>query len=159
MDIQGVTIPVVRTALHLANLKFSGNLKFRVEPHHVGKTEKSAVRLTLEPKDPNGPGGRRGQKIRKDGKRRALGGFACWHAHGYFFEALAKVCEAEGLRFKCTANGESLATAGLDLWNDARPEGITGGTYELGNWRDRALDRRGHRRLSEACDCGSREAI
>jgi len=93
MIISGVTQKELKMALNYANTHFAGNLGFR-ELKPLNK-EKTKWRITLRVRSSQGPGHSRGSSrynfrtgelIRK-GKRLP---YACWHAHGVFFDSLPR---------------------------------------------------------------------
>lgn len=118
MQVKNVTIPELEHALAIVNDDYEKNLTWAVQPQHVGKTSRSRVSFRLSVVDCKKKGGRRGFCRNKDGERRRIGGCACWHAHGHFFEALYQVNANALIR---TANAKS----------------ITGPTSDEGNWQDR----------------------
>lgn len=78
-----VTREQMEQALRIVNKRFNGNIEF----HPSSELGKHHFRLTV--KDTKGPGA----KVRKangfQGGRRIKA--ACWHVHGFFFEALLSV--------------------------------------------------------------------
>ena len=73
------TVNQLRDALTEVNERFEGNIRFKTLVPS-GKR----VSFTLTVNDSKGKGGRRSHT----GRRIAA---ACWHVHGYFFEALLKI--------------------------------------------------------------------
>jgi hypothetical protein len=67
-------------ALEKVNARFSGNVYWNRFEH-----KKNGIQFTLRVKDSKGPG----HAIGYHHARRLT--FACWHVHGYFFEALFEV--------------------------------------------------------------------
>lgn len=125
MKIMQVTENDLNKALKKINKRYKNNIVFnRLEQKH-SKT----YLVTLKVKDSKKPGHRLGFKY-GDGKQRRLIN-ACWHVHGYFFEAL------------------------LEINPDAR---IKTGTHEInkhgGNWQDRNIGSMVHPLMySDACEC------
>jgi len=79
-------------------------------------------------------GGRLGFQRRNDGERRRLGGCACWHAHGHFFEALYLV-----------APQAIVTTAVTRIYGPSKAEG---------NWTDRQCGSQFDPVMfSDLCDC------
>jgi hypothetical protein len=93
MYIKNATMGEVERALRQINGKgdvddgkFSGNVCWNREPEWKGKQ----IALTLRVKESNGPGHRLGFCRTSRGNRKRLTS-ACWHVHGYFFEALLEI--------------------------------------------------------------------
>jgi hypothetical protein len=84
MIAKNVTSADVRRALAAANEFYDGNLIFASGPKVVAG---GGVRFRLRVRDSEGPGARLG-KPRRDGRPGMRLAFACWHAHGRFFDAL-----------------------------------------------------------------------
>ena len=108
-------------ALARVNQRYKGNIQFaRFEPRP------HTVNFTLRVKSSHGPGHRRGFS----GRQLAC---ACWHAHGYFFEAL--------LHFNPNARVIS-RSVGVVIDRNG------------GNWHDKNIGSVMNPLLfSEACDC------
>jgi len=137
MQAKNVTPEQLHEALALCNHDdhYAGNLEFKAEPAHVGRTSRSSVSFGLSVRDCRKRGGRRGFSRNKDGERRRIGGCACWHAHGHFFEALFSIAPNAVIR----ASGV---------------EPITGPDSYDGNWQDRQIGSAfDPLYYSEACDC------
>lgn len=135
MQIQNVTIQELEQALAIVNNDYEGNLRWATQPRHVGKTVRSRISFRLSAVDCRKKGGRLGFCRTKSGDRRRLGGCACWHAHGHFFEALYEV------------NGKALIRT-------ASTNSITGPTSDEGNWKDRNIGSAFDPAMfSELCDC------
>jgi hypothetical protein len=116
------TIQELETALKEINKRFDNNIRFK-------RLENSGRRntFTLTVYNSKKPGGRIGQ----NGRHIAA---ACWHAHGYLFEALLKI------------NPEAFVISGGSLRID-----INGG-----NWQDRNIGSIMYPLYySEACDCNN----
>lgn len=134
MQVQNVTIPELEQALAIVNNDYEGNLMWVTQPQHIGKTTRSRVSFRLSAVNCRKQGGRRGFCRTKDGERRRIGGCACWHAHGHFFEALYQINSAAVIR---TASAK-----------------ITGPTFGEGNWQDRNVGSMfDPASYSELCDC------
>ena len=135
MQVQNTTIEELEKALAIVNSYYEKNLTWATQPRHVGKTTRSRVSFRLSAIDCKKKGGRRGFCRNKDGERRRIGGCACWHAHGHFFEALYQVNAKAVIR---TASVKS----------------ITGPTFNEGNWQDRQVGSMfDPASFSELCDC------
>ncbi len=135
MQARNVTIQDLEQALSIVNSDYDSNLMWASQPRHVGQTTRSRVSFRLATVDCRKQGGRRGFCRTKDGERRRIGGCACWHAHGHFFEALYRVNSRAIIR---TASTKS----------------ITGPTYQDGNWHDRQVGSMfDPAAFSELCDC------
>ncbi len=113
-------------ALSAVNERFSGNVCFNRQPEGRGKR----LAFTLRVQDSKGPGHSRGFDGFSGMKSRRLAS-ACWHVHGYFFEALFKV------------NPRAV------VWS--RNNKITS---DYGNWEDWNAGSIIHPQfMSERCDC------
>lgn len=149
MEAKNVTIQDLEQALTIVNSNYDGNLTWASQPRHVGQTTRSRVSFRLAAIDCRKQGGRRGFCRNKDGERRRIGGCACWHAHGHFFEALYTV------NSKAIISTAGTCQTGLQTgrYNDSeRP--ITGPTYKQGNWRDRQVGSMfDPAYFSDLCDC------
>ncbi len=153
MQARNVSIVQLWAALDLVNREenYAGNLQFIGSPYHVGKTTRSAVGFRLRTVDCHKRGGRRGFMRKNNGDRKALGGCACWHAHGHFFEALAVVAPSFSIKSACSSLANPVS---FYHWNEAA-DAITGGTYEEGNWRDKGVGSRYDPvAFSDLCECG-----
>jgi hypothetical protein len=78
----------LHAALAKVNERFDGNLKFRNEPEPANQSG-TAWRVTLSVHESGGKGGRRSVGFFNAGRKIAA---ACWHAYGFFFDALFEVC-------------------------------------------------------------------
>jgi hypothetical protein len=115
------TIQELTQALNEVNKKFDGNIRFKT----LDGINSKRNTFTLTVYDSKKPGGRMGQH----GRHIAA---ACWHVHGYLFEALLKI------------NPDIFIISGGKLRIDK-----TGG-----NWIDRNIGSMVQPLYySEACDC------
>jgi hypothetical protein len=111
-----------RAMLHINRQYFNGNICFK-----GWKEQGRHLQFTLTVHDSKGPGSRHSHT----GRRIAA---ACWHAHGYLFEALFKVDPR--------------------IWVQVSLHGNQRITIEGGNWQDRNIGSVAQPMLySEACDC------
>ena len=85
MQISGVTDRDLSRAIDKVNETFDGNVTFNRLDTLNAKETRFAV--TLKVKSSKGKGARLGQHVNNNGTRRHLI-YACWHAHGTFFDAL-----------------------------------------------------------------------
>lgn len=88
MLIKGATQEQLTKALETVNKRFDGNIQFN-RFDHAGRTRdgKEKFNVTLRVESSKGKGARRSQ----NGHRRMIN--ACWHVHGFFFDALPKGTE------------------------------------------------------------------
>ncbi len=97
MEIHNVTTTDIVTALETVNKRFDGNVCLANGIIGAGKKRDGTNkwRLRLRVADSKEPGHRRGFK----GQRMVA---ACWHVHGYFFDALPQhaVIKANGLTIR-----------------------------------------------------------
>jgi len=119
-------------ALELVNERYDGNIRWNRQP----ETKGSRTRFTLRVNSARGPGARRGLST---GRHLSS---ACWHVHGYFFEALFKVNPSAWVESNCgTIDGAKRIT------------------IDGGNWRDRVAGQKYNGRefiplhFSMACEC------
>lgn len=117
-----VTQKNMEAALKAVNRKFKGNIAFETyTPKGTG------FDFTLRTLDSKAPGSRRGFTGRRMAK-------ACWHAHGYFFEAL----------IKAAPNAVIISRGGPGARIDRNG----------GNWQDSNIGSQAQPLMfSEACDC------
>lgn len=91
MLIIGATWDQISHALTVANEKFDGNLMFnRLDFDGYTRDKEEKYQVTLKVRDSRGPGAHMGVT----GRHTA---YACWHAHGYFMDALPSYCEIQAL--------------------------------------------------------------
>ena len=121
MIAKNTTPEQLREALAVINKRFADNISFKRAPEQTGKR----WTFTLRAIDSRKAGGRIGHTGRR------IGNAACWHAHGYFFEALFKIAP------------DAVVYAGsLTISADA------------GNWQDRNIGSMVQPMMySEACAC------
>jgi len=86
MKALNVSVSSMYAALRAVNRHYDSNVKFAKGP----ESYQDGLRFKLGVKDSSKPGARRGIKVNKDGSPMKLG-FACWHVHGHFFDALFSV--------------------------------------------------------------------
>ena len=111
----------IKQALELVNKDFDNNLTF----NNFESLSETRFRVTLRVRDSH----KKGSKLSYSGRHLIS---ACWHAHGYFFEALLSLNPKAIIK-------TALATI----------------TNENGNWQDRNLGSIFEPRyFSEACECG-----
>jgi hypothetical protein len=115
------TINELKQALNVINNRFDNNIRFKTL--EAVNSKKNTFTLTVN--DSRKAGGR----ISNQGRRIAA---ACWHVHGYFFEALLKI------------------NPNIYI--------ISGGTMRIdkngGNWQDRNIGSNFMPLMySEACEC------
>jgi hypothetical protein len=116
------TAETLSKALAIVNERFDNNVTYNRAPEKQGKR----LAFTLKVKDSRKPGARRGLT----GRRSVA---ACWHVHGYFFDAVwtiepAAIIDAGALRM----------TGKADNWQDRN----------IGSMYQPAM-------YSEACCCNS----
>ena len=127
MEARNCSIQDLNNALAIVNKRYNNNVSFNREPEQHGKL----VRFTLRVKDSKGPGHRLGFRFGNRKQRRMTS--ACWHVHGYFFEALFEV------------NPSAVVMTGSDRKQI---------TVDGGNWEDRNIGSRAYPMMfSEACEC------
>lgn len=135
MIIKNATREQMQQALEAINAdRFAGNIGWRRAPEAIGRR----FRFTLRAIDSAGKGGRLGAphaswttRTGKAYKQRRIGQAACWHVHGYYFEALLKLAP------------EAEISAGLLKIN-----------AQGGNWKDRNIGSMVEPfYYSEACEC------
>jgi hypothetical protein len=91
MVARNVTPEDLRKALEVVNVRFEGNLCLKSEGINP---QGSGWRFGLTVVSSKGPGSRISPSVfqtRKDGTPRRISA-ACWHAHGWYFEALFERC-------------------------------------------------------------------
>lgn len=112
-------------ALETVNEQFDQNITFKRWPEAMGRR----WRFTLRAIDSKGKGGRLSAPM--GGNQRRIGQAACWHVHGYFFDALFNV-----------KPDASIVSGGQVI------------TKEHGNWVDRNIGSMIYPFMySEACKC------
>ena len=125
MIVKNATEQEIKQALALVNRDFEGNLEF----NNFDIISETRIRLTLKVKDSHKKGSKLGYN------RHTIN--ACWHAHGYFFEALLSIQPKAVIK-------SALATI----------------TSESGNWTDTNIGSiMEPRYFSEACECEKFEVI
>lgn len=127
MQVRNVSKHDLKNALSVINKRFDGNITIEI---------KSAEQFTLGVNDSRKAGGRLGRRT-KSGARRVVPFKACWHVHGYFFEALFKINPATVI---LTPFGR-----------------ITGPSSLEGNWRDAEVVGEPGTKFSELCRCKNLE--
>ena len=80
MLVKNCTVTQLEEALTRVNERFEGNVVWKRSPEYYGQQ----IRFTLTVKSSKGPGGR----LSRTGQRLCA---ACWHVHGYFFDALLEI--------------------------------------------------------------------
>lgn len=80
MLVKNCTVTQLEEALTKVNKRFEDNVVWKQSPEYHGRQ----IRFTLTVKSSKGPGGR----LSHTGRRVAA---ACWHVHGYFFDALLEI--------------------------------------------------------------------
>jgi hypothetical protein len=80
MKAKNITNEEMEKALKQVNKEYKGNIVWKRSPEKSG----NFLNFTLTVADSNKPGSRRSA----EGRRIAA---ACWHAHGYLFEAMIKI--------------------------------------------------------------------
>jgi len=133
MKAKNCTMEELQAALDIVNVQYKGNVGWKsLDP------QRKQIAFTLKVRDSKGPGHRlgfpqpprswKGETNWKPGKRMP---FACWHVHGYFFEAL----------FQVNPNAAVLS-------------GRSWITKDGGNWQDRNIGSQAYPLMfSEACEC------
>ena len=123
------TLEELEKAMALVNKRYAGNICFNRGPEKQGKN----FLFTLKVKDSNGPGHSIGYAHFLTGHNPRRLTSACWHVHGYFFEALFKV------------NPKAI------VWS--RKNKITS---DYGNWEDwNAGSQMYPQYMSEKCECNA----
>jgi hypothetical protein len=132
MIIRKVTEKDLNQALKIVNKRYKNNIIF----NRLDQKTNTTFNVTLKCKDSKKPGHRLGFKNidwatgKQIGKQRRLIN-ACWHVHGYFFEALLEI------------NPEARIKAGTLYIN-----------RDGGNWQDRNIGSVIYPLMySEACEC------
>ena len=118
MIVKNATSGQLTEALRSINAaKYEGNIAWRREPEAIGRR----FRFTLRAVKASGKGGRLGLPhaswTTRSGapyKQRRIGGAACWHVHGDFFEALFKIAPEAVI----TSGGHRI-TAASGNWEDS----------------------------------------
>ena len=130
-------IDELNKALKIINKTYKKNIVFKETPEAVN-AKGTAFKFGLRAIDCKKSGGRLGQphagwttRSGKEYKQRHIGGCACWHVHGEFFEALLNI------------NPEAVIHAGAHKI-----------TSEGGNWEDWNIGSMSEPfYYSEACNC------
>lgn len=126
MIIRKVTEKDLIQALKTINKRYKNNIIF----NRLDQKTNTTFNVTLKCKDSKKPGHRLGFYRTSTGKQRHLIN-ACWHVHGYFFEALLEI------------NPEARIKAGTLYIN-----------RDGGNWQDRNIGSVMYPLMySEACEC------
>ena len=117
-------------ALTEVNKLYDGNIVFKRGPEYIGRTS----HFTLTVKNSNGLGARRSAGYGTAGRKIAA---ACWHVHGYFFEAVFN-------QNSISPNARIRTAVSC----------ITGPGENEGNWQDKRIGPPiAPVMYSEACEC------
>lgn len=132
MLVRNVTRDDLDRALAKVNDLFSNNIDYRRCTQNQGSTRQGGEKwtVTLRAVDCAGPGG----KLSPSGRR--IGGTACWHAYGTFFDYLPPGCD-----IVVNGPGGQVIRKPGDQWVD----------YNIGS------DYRPFK-FSDACECGNDDA-
>ena len=129
MKVKNTTTTTMRDALKLVNKCYDGNIVFKTL-ESVGRQ----LSFTLTVNDSGGKGARHSTYPNAKGNYRRIAA-ACWHVHGYFFEALLELNPNAVIR-------------------SSGPDGPIVIDVDGGNWQDRNIGSMMQPMLySEACYC------
>ena len=103
MIIRGITLADLETAVRDVNGRFDNNITMPFEDLGKGR-----FKVFLQVLNSRGPGAHTGMMENKDGSFRATK-HACWHVHGFFFDALPEQAVITAMGRKLRPN---------DPWHD-----------------------------------------
>ena len=126
MIVKNASESEIRQALALVNRDFDNNLEF----NNYERISETRIRLTLKVRDSK----KKGSKLGYNGRHIIN---ACWHAHGYFFEALLSIQPKAVIK-----SALATITANSGNWTDTNIGSIMEPLY-----------------FSEACECDKFEDI
>lgn len=90
MIAKNTSIPELNKALSIISQHYGNNIRWNREPEYMPYGSKR-IRFTLRVKSSKGPGAKISKCQEYFGKKARRTTAACWHVHGYFFEALISI--------------------------------------------------------------------